>query len=131
MSDVYMQSLEAAKPVLQKKVLVGNILPKLHKSEVLDESERDKVKSGRSNRTKMHILLEILKTKNKAVLTTFYKVLEDSKYVEAAEKLKKEIASRGRYCSAKDPDKNCQFKVIRLSYMHCILPSAHYVSDTT
>ena len=99
MSDVYVQSLNAAKRVLQKKVLVGNILQKLHKSAggFLDDVERDKVESGRSNPTKMHTLIEILKTKDNIALNTFYKVLEASKYVEAAEKLKKEIASRGRY----------------------------------
>ena len=97
MSDAYVQSLNAAKPVLQKKVLVGNILPKLHKSAggFLNDAEQEEVKSGRSNQTKMHILFEILKTKDEAALTTFCKVLEVSKYAEAAEKLKKEIALRG------------------------------------
>ena len=101
MSDDCVQSLDAAKSALQKKVLVGNILPKLLNSKggFLNDVEKGKVESGGSNRTKMHFLLEILKTKDDAALTTFCKVLEDSKYVEAAEKLKKEIASRGRYCS--------------------------------
>ena len=97
MSDAYVQSLDAAKPVLQKKVLVGNILPKLLNSKggFLDDVERDKVESGGSNQMQMHFLLEILKTKDDTALTTFYQVLEDSKYAEAAEKLKKEITSRG------------------------------------
>ena len=97
MSDVYVQSLEAAKPMLQKKVLVGNILQKLHesKSGFLDDVARDKVENGGSNRMRMHILIEILKTKDNAALTTFCKVLEDSHYVEAAEKLTREIALKG------------------------------------
>ena len=133
LSDVYVQSLNAAKSVLQKKVLVGNILQKLHKSAggFLDDVERDKVESGRSNQTKMHILLEILKTKDNVALTTFYKVLEASKYVEAAEKLKKEVALRGRYCSAywTQTRSVSQIQTHQISIHTHTVPSPHNVSD--
>ena len=91
MSEAYRKSLYAVRPEFEKKVLVDNILSKVHKDAggFLTDHEEEDVMACSTNREKMCSLLKTLRTKTNRDFMTFCAVLGSSGYEHIASKLKK------------------------------------------
>ena len=91
MSEAYRKSLYAVRPEFEEKVLVNNILSKVHMDAggFLNDHEEEEVTACSTNREKMRVLLKTLRTKKNKDFVTFCEVLESSGYQHFATKLKK------------------------------------------